>query len=87
MFWGVKQINKDSVTLWDPEELGTVEFDESFDLSPVEAQQSILDLCQKLRNQTFVASSQVTCWIEDFDSYIKEKFKSTKILKRFNPVT
>lgn len=62
-------------------------FDDQFDLSPKEAQVSILKVCDDLRNQTFVASGQVTCWIEEFNDYIKDKYKKTINKKRYNPIT
>jgi hypothetical protein len=46
-----------------------------------------MSLCSELRNQTFVASGQVTCWIEEFDEFVKEKYKTTIIKKRYNPIT
>lgn len=78
IFWGVKDIKKGKVNRWDPADLGEVVFDEDFDLTPKEAQQSLIDFCQDLRSQKFVASGQVICWIEDFDNFIKEKYKKTR---------
>lgn len=37
IFWGVKGINKTDTSMWNSEKIGTVIFDETFDLSPPEA--------------------------------------------------
>jgi len=37
IFWGVKGIDKNDTSMWDPEKIGKVIFDEHFDLSPPEA--------------------------------------------------
>jgi len=42
IFWGVKDIKKDKVGLWDPNDLGEVVLDEAFDLSPKDAQLNVL---------------------------------------------
>jgi len=67
--------------------LGDVVFDENLNLSNESDQESLLNLCLELRNQTFVASEQVTCWIEEFDDFVKQKYKITENKKRYNPIT
>lgn len=37
LFWGVKDINKDKVSKWDPEDLGEAVFDDDLDISSKEA--------------------------------------------------
>lgn len=67
IFWGIKDINKDNVDPWDPADLGDVVFDDKFDMSPITSQQSLMDFCKDLREQSFIMSGQVTCWIDQFD--------------------
>lgn len=64
LYWGVDRLDKDEISQWASDQLGDVIFDSKLDLSPKEAQLSLLNLCQDLKNQTFVESGQVTCWLE-----------------------
>lgn len=50
IFWGVKDIVRDDVGLWDSTDLGDVQLDDQFSLSSREAQQNILDFCTTLKN-------------------------------------
>jgi len=45
----VKDIKKDKVGLWDPADMGEVVLDDTFDLSPKEAQLNVLKFCKDLR--------------------------------------
>ena len=55
---------------WDPSYIGEVMMDPDFDLSPKEAQQSLLDFCSDLVSQDFVADEIVRCWTTDFAAYL-----------------
>ena len=68
LFWGVRDLITTDVDFWEMDDLGELIFDEQFDLSSVEAQQSILDICADLRLQNFVFAdpNSVDCWLEDF---------------------
>mmetsp|Transcript_4511 Transcript_4511/g.7685 ORF Transcript_4511/g.7685 Transcript_4511/m.7685 type:complete len:401 (+) Transcript_4511:884-2086(+) len=61
-YWGVSGIDKSEVSRWDATYIGEAIMDPDFDLSPVEAQQSLLDLCADLVEQDFVLDRAVTCW-------------------------
>jgi len=52
IYWGVKDINKDDVSMWDSVYIGEAIMDEEFSLESVEAQQSLLDFCSSLKEQT-----------------------------------
>ena len=52
--FGVLDLDKSETSKWDSEDIGTAILDDNFDISSVESQQSILDLCADLRNQDFV---------------------------------
>ena len=50
--WGVQEwLNRDDWNRWDTQDWGKVEFDDSFDLSPVDAQLHILHVCDVLTNE------------------------------------
>ena len=62
--WGVKDLDRSSVGLWDPEEIGELVWDEEFDISPAENQRSVMKLCEDLRNDhELVKDNEVICWI------------------------
>ena len=71
LFWGVKDIDKSKVSMWDPSYIGEPVMDEKFDLTPVEAQQSLIDFCDKLPDLDFVEAGKATCWTTAFRAYLK----------------
>ena len=50
--WGVKDLDRSSVSLWNPDEMGELIWDEDFTIEPPENQQAILDLCKDLQNDS-----------------------------------
>lgn len=72
IYWGVQSIDNEDTGLWDPEDIGKVQFDKDFSLSSIEAQKSILSLCEDLKNQDFVLDQQVNCLLKDnFDPWLR----------------
>ena len=68
--WGVKGLDRSNVSLWDPNDLGTLEWDETFTIKPPENYKALLDLCNDLRdNSPLVKQNEVICWIHDFDEF------------------
>lgn len=70
--WGINGVDKTGVGAWIPTDLGTLIFDDKFDVSPPANQMALLNLCQKLRESELVENEQVTCWIEHLDRFIRE---------------
>ena len=70
VYWGVKGINKDKVVRWNPDYVGEVIWDETFDISSEANQRSLLDFCDDLLKQEFVADNFVNCWTSDFNAYL-----------------
>ena len=54
VFWGVKGLDKEGGSHWDAEFIGKAVMDDKLDLSSKEAQQSLLDFCEDLREEPFV---------------------------------
>ncbi|XP_038054259.1 protein dispatched homolog 1-like [Patiria miniata] len=68
--WGVQAA--DNGDTWNPDDLGTLSLDESFQLSDPEDQTWLLDFCRDLQSQPFYRAGQATgCFIEDFISFMK----------------
>lgn len=67
--WGVKDLDRDGVGTWDPEDVGKLVWDDSFTMTPVPNQQSILDLCASLKTNTDLVKepNDMECWIEDMN--------------------
>ena len=66
--------------MWDSANIGKLVLDKQFDLSPTEAQASLIQFCSKLRapkgDKEFIADpNKVRCWIEDFEIWYRN-FKS-----------
>ncbi len=69
--WGLQDIDKEGVGKWNPEEIGTIVWDDNFDLAPEANQQYLYDFCLGLRSQEFVSDGDVTCWIESFKEWVE----------------
>lgn len=79
--WGVKDLDRSDVSLWDSSTLGSLIWDDTFTLSPAENQQALLDLCEDLRdNFDRVKDKRVTCWAWDFDQFLQQNVGSEKKL-------
>ena len=50
--WGVKGLDRDGVSSWDPEDVGKLIWDDGFTVTPVLNQQSIMDVCKGLKTNT-----------------------------------
>lgn len=75
LFWGVKDLDKEGGSQWDSNFIGKAIMDDQFDLSQLEAQKSILELCKDLRQQDFVLNENVKCWLEVFEKWVKMTYK------------
>ena len=70
--WGVKDLDRSEVGLWDPEVLGELVWDDQFDVSPYENQKSVMKLCEDLRDDhELVKDNEVICWIQDMDIWLR----------------
>ena len=70
IYWGVQSLDRTGVSIWDPSQIGTAKLSDEFNPSAFEAQKAILDFCSDLRNQEFVLEREVSCWLEDFNTYV-----------------
>jgi hypothetical protein len=57
-------MNRESRDNWDPQDLGEVILDDQFVIGSLETQQSLVDFCENLKEQSFVVDGSVQCWIE-----------------------
>jgi protein dispatched 1 len=64
--WGIEDVDKSGVNRWDASNLGTIEWDNNFDMSSEANQQRLLDICNNLKASNLVKDQQVTCWVQDF---------------------
>ena len=67
--WGVKDLDRDGVSTWDPEDVGKLVWDDTFTMTPVLNQQSVLNLCASLKTNTELVKepNDMECWIEDMN--------------------
>ena len=71
LMFGLKGIDKDGVDIWDPTNLGKLEYDEDFDLTTATNQNRLKQICVNLRLQShIVLDGNVECWIEDFETWL-----------------
>ncbi|XP_069177966.1 protein dispatched isoform X2 [Procambarus clarkii] len=70
--WGIKPV--DNGDYLNPASKGTLEFDDSFDVSLPESQEWLLNFCRDLRNQSFYMSTLgpllPNCFIETFKAWM-----------------
>lgn len=84
VFWGVGDVDRASTTKWDPEDIGSPVFDNSFDLKPAAAQEFLLKFCNGIAKKRDLISQQAgqkepaNCWIRDFATWRRDdKSKSS----------
>ena len=67
--FGVKDLDRDGVGGWDPEDMGKLVWDADFTVTPVANQQAIMDLCNALKANTELVKDPfgIKCWILDMD--------------------
>lgn len=70
--WGISGIDRSGTSRFEPEVIGKVDLDESFDMRRKEAQEHILDTCRKVGGLTKLVATNTSrqrtqdCWIEDY---------------------
>lgn len=78
VFWGVLDIDRSSVSQYDPSAIGEATYDRDFDLKSAAAQQHILDACASFESNpkiapTLMQDNPVECWVRDFASWRKDE--------------
>jgi hypothetical protein len=73
IYWGAADIDRTGDSMWDPDFIGTLNFDETFNLNTIESQNYLRQFCKDLRSQDFTIG--VDCWIEDFISWLERSNK------------
>jgi hypothetical protein len=81
-YFGVDSLSNQDVNIWDPSLQGRVIFENSFDLSSKEAQQSLNDFCIELNSSSRVIS--MNCWILDFKNDISTNGSIFPIEKEYD---
>ena len=67
--FGVKDLDRDGVGGWDPEDMGKLVWDADFTVTPAANQKAIMDLCNALKTNTELVKDPfgINCWILDMD--------------------
>lgn len=74
--FGVKDINKTGGdSLWNSSFVGEVIFDPDFDPKLQRVQTAMKSFCLQLRKQSFVVEDSESCWIDDFDDWLRTKYR------------
>ena len=69
--YGLKGIDKEGVDIWDPTNLGKLEYDNDFDLTSASNQNRLKAICVDMRTRShIVLSANVECWIDDFETWL-----------------
>ena len=69
VIFGVEAV--DNGNPWDPEDRGSLVFDDSFQFSTSEHQEWMLQFCNDLRQQDFYSDENSHCFIESFKDYME----------------
>lgn len=57
--------------IWWPEEIGRVKLDKKFNMTSIESQRYLLNLCNLLSNKhALVYKNNTACWIQDFQKFV-----------------
>ena len=72
--WGIEGINKEGVDYYNASDIGTIIWDNEFNMSSTENQQKIYDFCQELKNESHLLyesrNTSLSCWIDDFKNFL-----------------
>ena len=75
--WGIKDLDRSNVGLWDARNAGELIWDDDFTVSPARNQAALIDLCVDLRDKSpLVQNHFVTCWILDMDTFVQSKYQT-----------
>ena len=83
--WGLRGMDLSGTDPWDPESTGKLVYDDAFDLSSAQAQQHVLDACERAKNAPcsakgcangmLVRNNQAKCFIEGFKAWLESDGK------------
>ena len=72
--WGIKGMDRSKVGAWDAFDVGELQWDEDFTVSPVENQIALMKFCDYLVNESDVVSDKiVNCWIKNMDIFVRKE--------------
>ena len=79
--WGVKDMDRRAVGLWESSNPGVLVWDEGFTVAPRRNQAALLNLCDWLeRESELVQDGAVNCWIKRMDEFVRrETAKATAL--------
>ena len=72
--WGIEpRVDRSGSDIWSSKDIGRSVYDDSFDLSPTDAQQYIYDICEELKtnhsDRLYSPSTNVKCFMNDLIDY------------------
>lgn len=72
IFWGTKDIDREGETKWDPDFIGDLIWDESFNMAHEDSQVFLKKMCNDLSVQDFTMNDENTfkCWIWAFEEFV-----------------
>ena len=59
LVWGIDKLDRNGLDRWDSTDIGKNVYDTSFDVSPIDHQQRIVDICDDLKASSYVLNEQV----------------------------
>jgi hypothetical protein len=71
LFWGVGEIDRTGDSQWDPDFIGQIQKSQNFDISTMESQNFLVDMCADFKTLAFVVTNSASCWPLDFKDYIE----------------
>eukprot|EP00238_Polyblepharides_amylifera_P005552 CAMPEP_0196583672 /NCGR_PEP_ID=MMETSP1081-20130531/44292_1 /TAXON_ID=36882 /ORGANISM="Pyramimonas amylifera, Strain CCMP720" /LENGTH=981 /DNA_ID=CAMNT_0041904627 /DNA_START=144 /DNA_END=3086 /DNA_ORIENTATION=- len=82
LVWGLKPMSRKGVNRWDPEDRGTLKYDDTFELSSQASQESLIKTCELLKVADCSASQckrgklvrfgEVKCFMEGFQQWLSQ---------------
>ena len=67
-------MDRSKVGAWDAFDVGELQWDEDFTVSPVESQIALMKFCDYLVNESDVVSDKiVNCWIKNMDNFVRKE--------------
>jgi len=97
LVWGLKGMDQSDINRWDGEDFGKLEYDETFDMTSVDAQRFMRSVCDIAREEPCIAtecrgdtlvnqdSQEVECWIIAMDEWLQANM-STRANNTFRQI-
>ena len=71
--FGIGELDRSGIDQWNTTFYGKVVMDKKFNLKKERVQTALKDFCRKLEKQSFIVPTTMDCWINKFDTWLRNQ--------------